>query len=534
MVSLDIASNDSFYMVVWAWSGTIYGQRFQPDGTPIDPAPVSLYNDTVSQVSIGALGNNFYLAYTYVVSINQRYIKGVRINGETMSIMGSPVSVYDGWTTYARRPVVRSFSDRWLVVWEAQMTHDQQYSTIKGFFVTPDGQMGSPFSINTSGDADHPAVAIGNSRAFIVWEDYENWPPEGIIYARMLNQNGTFVDDPFQVNNANNRQTSPAAAWDGSQFTTAWRDYRSLTGFYEQLRGDIYASRISFDGVVLDPDGIQLTSGPLPEEYVAAAAANGKTLFTFSKMNGGFYPEVQRIGYRILETLTASPVTITLTPLNPPIIIPASGGNINFDVLVENVSSVPQNFDAWIDISYEGGTPITVVQRAFSNYLPGWTINRPNAFFPVPGSYDAGYYTLTGRVGSHPDEIWDESGFPFTKEGVTDGLTFVPWTPDGLEDPFSVNSITGKAAPTHFLLSGAYPNPFNPVTTIRYAVPNATRITLSVHDLQGRQVADLVNGQRDAGIHEVTFDASELTSGIYFYRLNSENYTTVGKLMLVK
>ncbi len=72
--------------------------------------------------------------------------------------------------------------------------------------------------------------------------------------------------------------------------------------------------------------------------------------------------------------------------------------------------------------------------------------------------------------------------------------------------------------PEQYLLIGSFPNPFNPTTTISFSLPEASRVHLAVYDLQGRLVAELVNGYRQAGLQEVTFDASDLASGLYLYR----------------
>jgi len=531
-LSLDITSSNSFYLVIWVINGIIYGQRIEPDGTLIDPAPVSLLSDPVVQASISGLGDDFYLVYSYVISGNQRYLNGVRVNGNTMSLAGAPVQVNGGSTSYALNPIVRSFSDRWFVIWEAQLTHDLRTSTIRGFFVTSDGQAGSHFPISTSGDADHPTMIIGNSRALIAWNEYTSL--DGRIKARLMNQDGSFTGNQFLVNDAPNRQFSPSVTWDGSQYTASWVDYRSNTGEVEQLRGDIYASRISYGGTVLDANGIQLTSGPMPEDFAAAAAADGKTLVAFTKMNGANNPEIQRIGYRVIETVTVSPISITMTPNNPPIIIPSSGGNVNFDVFVENVSLSPQNFDAWIDLVYEGGSPTTVIQRSFTSFQPGWTINRSGMFFPVPSTFAAGDYTFTGKVGIFPETVWDESGFPFTKEGVSDGLTFNPWIPSGWADPFAVEMSENDIKPADFMLLDAYPNPFNPTTMIRYALPHTAVVSLTIFDVHGKQVVKLVDGLQDAGIHEVTFDGSGFGSGVYLYRFQAADFSATGKLVMVK
>jgi hypothetical protein len=85
-----------------------------------------------------------------------------------------------------------------------------------------------------------------------------------------------------------------------------------------------------------------------------------------------------------------------------------------------------------------------------------------------------------------------------------------------------------------FQLSSAYPNPFNPCTSIRFGLPVACIVELSVYDLSGRTVAELINGWRGAGLHEVTFDASQLASGIYVYRMQAGNFNASGKMVLLK
>jgi hypothetical protein len=92
----------------------------------------------------------------------------------------------------------------------------------------------------------------------------------------------------------------------------------------------------------------------------------------------------------------------------------------------------------------------------------------------------------------------------------------------------------GRGLPTCFGLSQNYPNPFNPSTTIRYELPKASRVNLAVYDVLGRQVSVLVNQSRNAGVHEVEFDASGLASGFYFYKLQAENFADTKKLLLIR
>ena len=83
-------------------------------------------------------------------------------------------------------------------------------------------------------------------------------------------------------------------------------------------------------------------------------------------------------------------------------------------------------------------------------------------------------------------------------------------------------------------LSQNYPNPFNPTTTISYAVPQNTFVTLKVYDILGSEVVELVNGDVQAGIHKVNFNAFDLNSGVYFYTFKASSFTETKKLMLMK
>jgi hypothetical protein len=79
-----------------------------------------------------------------------------------------------------------------------------------------------------------------------------------------------------------------------------------------------------------------------------------------------------------------------------------------------------------------------------------------------------------------------------------------------------------------------YPNPFNPSTTIRFGLPERSHVLLTVFNTLGQQVATLVQGEQDAGYHEVRFDATGFSSGVYFYRLQAGNFLQTRKMALVR
>ncbi len=88
--------------------------------------------------------------------------------------------------------------------------------------------------------------------------------------------------------------------------------------------------------------------------------------------------------------------------------------------------------------------------------------------------------------------------------------------------------------PVAFNLDDAYPNPFNPSTTISFALPAAEMVKLNVFNITGQKVATLANQMMVRGTHEVTFDASALSSGVYLYTLEAGNFTATKKMVLVK
>ena len=95
-------------------------------------------------------------------------------------------------------------------------------------------------------------------------------------------------------------------------------------------------------------------------------------------------------------------------------------------------------------------------------------------------------------------------------------------------------SSESEELPAEVMLSANYPNPFNPETTIRYALPQAGQVRLVVYDLLGHEVAVLVDGLQSAGDHTVRFGAGDLPSGAYVYRLQAQGKTIVRTMILVK
>jgi hypothetical protein len=184
--------------------------------------------------------------------------------------------------------------------------------------------------------------------------------------------------------------------------------------------------------------------------------------------------------------------------------------------------------------------------RYYMNLIPGppELIANDLEFYPneTPTFIDnqiVGYLsTLSGdEAWLYPIRYWvkavdnssDESVYSdfASAIGIWDGSALLP--PLGGD-----NAIAKEKIPTRFDLKQNYPNPFNPVTNIKYDLPKDIFVTVKIYDILGREIKTLVNEFKQAGSYIISFNGSELASGIYFYRIQAGNFVQVKKMLLIK
>jgi len=187
-----------------------------------------------------------------------------------------------------------------------------------------------------------------------------------------------------------------------------------------------------------------------------------------------------------------------------------------------------------IFLSTDNGTSWTAVNSGLNlqaRDIRSFAVSGTNIF----AGTDDGVYLSTNNGGS-----WSQlTGSHVTSFAVNGPNLFVGMVSLGVwRRPLSEMITSVKTydsdLPMHFRLSQNYPNPFNPSTSIKYELPRASDIRLSVSDLLGREVFVLVHERKDAGVHEVRFDGSNLASGVYFYSLQVGTFTQTRNLLLLK
>lgn len=208
-------------------------------------------------------------------------------------------------------------------------------------------------------------------------------------------------------------------------------------------------------------------------------------------------------------------------------------------------------------INFNGTTTLTaIVTRNFIRWNL-WGVTIQNAAKPDLGNLnnadtsDNGYNYIYGNFhddtipdlyNNTPDSVMAENNFWGTgnisiieqhifHKPDNPALGFVDYIP--IYIPISIRN-NGSSVPAGFRLYDIYPNPFNPSTVIKYEIPLAAVVTIKIFDIQGREVRTIVNGRKSAGVHEITFNAEDFSSGIYFCRLESGDYYVTKKLVLLK
>jgi hypothetical protein len=306
----------------------------------------------------------------------------------------------------------------------------------------------------------------------------------------------------------------------------------------QNLLMDVFYTHSENGGLTWAPNQriTDVSSNPAYDSLMVASGLIGE-YNGLAVRNGNVHPIWTDTRYLNQDAFTAvfqasPPLDITLTPLNPPITVPATGGSFNFNVSLIRSVGPQAPYSVWARLKNPDGSYTAPVLGPVTINTPvGVTITRQRNQ-TIPGSWPPGVYSYLGYANttfSYP--AVDSSSFPFTKLATGSG-------PYVWEATCSGELFPGEQPMAAFIPSGldlkVGPNPFNPTTAISYELRAASRVNLKVYDTAGRLVAILVDGQQEAGSHQATFDGSHLASGIYLAKLQAGESSAVQKLVLLK
>jgi len=217
------------------------------------------------------------------------------------------------------------------------------------------------------------------------------------------------------------------------------------------------------------------------------------------------------------------------------------GGTVNTTANTVTLAGVSE-MSTWA-LSDPNDSPVPVELISFisvvdeNNVNLNWiTATETNNFgFEVERSSSGSKYEQVGFVESHGTTT-EAQVYTFTDNNIKPGNYYyrlkVVDNDGSFEYSKAVNVLVEP--PAKFSLIQNYPNPFNPSTQISYQIPETGLVKLKVYDALGNEVASLVDGVVEAGIHEVTFDASHLSSGVYIYKLSVNEFVSIKKMVLLR
>jgi hypothetical protein len=224
-------------------------------------------------------------------------------------------------------------------------------------------------------------------------------------------------------------------------------------------------------------------------------------------------------------------IAIGMIPdITPPIVLPA-GSNFVYEGTLTNNTNGDLYTDVWIKACYiPNGSYHGPYKTYYDLLVPA---NSTRSYYPVrqhiPGFAAPADYNYIAYCGEWPENnIIDSTFFMITVTAADGNAGPYGW------DVYGWGGADTPEIPVDLALYGNYPNPFNATTNISFGLPEAGHVSLEIYNLMGQKVATLVDGNMPAGSHSVCWDASTASSGIYFYKLTTADFTETKRMTLLK
>jgi len=334
--------------------------------------------------------------------------------------------------------------------------------------------------------------------------------------------------------------------------------FTCLLGYTSLLHAQIQVTATQFESIFAAGSSFNVASGLSPST-INLGKNGGPNIYDFSGVSLSTYQTANNYLISSIPNLASrfpgNAVTFggsTTTIENNPVFVLGADSLIQVGVasVVQNPTishMVPSEIVAIFPVVY-GESYSVSFQEYDTTFDNNWSVTSTN-YIPTR-NYSVnvhGYGTI--KVGGYEyDCLKIQNGgssiFYVTKVGLLFIVKIPSSTIDtGIVTPQSMRLMLSKtlvgvndkiSVPEKYSLSQNYPNPFNPSTTINFSLPERTNVILNVYNELGEKVAVLFNGMKEAGLHNVEWNASKFGSGVYFYELKTEKYSSVKKLILMK
>jgi hypothetical protein len=453
---------------------------------------------------------------------------------------------------------------RFVICWESMGQVGNSYGIFAQIFDNLGAKVGGEFKVNDDTVGVHrlPRIAtLNNNRFVICWQSSEDlWSNED-IFAQIFDTSGVRIGNKFLVEDENFQGFSQYSPRIGSLqnggFIICW----NLGG------GPIIAQAQRFDGDGSKVGGYLINgSGLFPRQAEVEGLSSGEFVFCFETLGydgdgelfGELYDETSTYigGFQINSTFHGRQALPKVAKLN----------NGNFVICWTNEKQDKDGYDVYgkyylaepivhnltsFELIYPAsGDTISIQDTLFLWNKPTTkAINFPweltyeifiddNINFSTPQTYKFIQDTLyqMHSLSSYNQYYWKVLARNFNGDSL--------WCSDPFNfyiDPNYITNLNESKLPNDFQLYQNYPNPFNPITKIKFTVAvvdakfaSTTNVVLKIYNILGNEIATLVDEAKTTGTYEVEFDASDFSSGVYFYQLKAGKYSTTKKMLLIK
>jgi len=399
---------------------------------------------------------------------------------------------------------------------------------------------------NNTSNSIFPSLAVSGSQVHLVWQEYRdgNWE----IYYKRSQDGGTTWSADTRLTNNTADSFNPSIAISNSQINVVWTDFR------DNYNGEIYYKRSTDSGMNWDTD-TRLTNNPALSYYPSITATGSQVHVVWYDNRDGnneiYYKRSQNGGTTWeTDTRLTNDTAISYSPS-----VAVNGLKVHivwFDFR-------DGNWEIYYKRSTDGGTIWNADTRLTNNSaksiypsiaVSGSQVNvvwqderdgNPNTEIYFKRSTDGGtiwdadtrltnnnassIYPSIAVSGSQINVVWS-----CDRDSIYNNEIYFKRNPTG---NVGIQNISSEI-PSKYSLSQNYPNPFNNTSNFKFEIAKLGEVKIIVYDVMGREVQTLVNESLKPGTYETTLDGSQLTSGVYFYKMITDGFSETKRMILLR